>query len=112
MSGYRSPGVGIWFINRDENGVAASVSIVVEPCANEPTENIERREASQEFVPWEHGLAQWVFDDGATLLCSPCGAARAAEEAREARMRRLPPQHRAWLEARGITDWNPKEKAR
>lgn len=111
MSGYRDPSrAGIWLYNRDESGLVSSISIIVEPCANEPKENIERREASEEFVPWEHGIAQWVFDDGKTLLCQPCGSERAAEEAREARMRRLPPQHRQWIEARGVRDWPVKEK--
>ncbi len=109
MSGWWSPGHGIWITHADENGVPQSASIIVEPCALDESAKTRPPDDSE---PWEHGLAQWVYDDGATLLCTPCGRARAAEEAREARMRRLPPQHRQWLEARGIHDWPVKEKAR
>lgn len=100
-------GPGIWIHHRDENGLVNSVSIIVEPCVNEPPETIAEREASPTFVPWQHGIAVYVFDDGATLMCAPCGRARLQDEARQRRLNRLPPAHREWLARRGIHDWNP-----
>jgi hypothetical protein len=93
---------GIWIMNRDEHGLVSSVSIVVRPCANEP--DPDARDERGIHV-WEHGLADMVFDDGATLLCTPCGTARQTEEARQARLRALPPFARAFLAKHGLTDW-------
>lgn len=96
-------GPGIWIEHRDESGLVSSVSIIVRPCVNEPPETVD----DSTFRPWLHGLACYVFDDGATLMCAPCGRARLQDEARQRRLNRLPPAHREWLARRGIHDWNP-----
>ncbi len=96
---------GIWLYNRDADGTVTSVSIVVRPCANDP--DPDARDERGIHV-WAHGLAEVIADKGATLLCWPCARERCAEQARQARLKRLPSMHRDWLEARGVTDWNPK----
>jgi DNA (cytosine-5)-methyltransferase 1 len=87
--------------------MVVSASILVEPCANEPDLEAKRERRAVVYEPWEHGLASDWFDEGATLLCAPCAKARRAEDARQARLKRLPPWARAYLESHGITDWQP-----
>jgi hypothetical protein len=94
---------GICIMNRDEHGLIRSMSIVVRPCANEP--DPDARDERGIAHAWQHGLADMVFDDGATFLCRACGEARQSEEARRARLRALPPFARAFLERHGLTDW-------
>jgi hypothetical protein len=93
---------GIWVYHRDESGLVTSASIVIEACANEP-QPIARDAQGRRVLT--HDLAEIVRDAGATLLCRPCAKARGDEEARQARLRALPPWYRAWLVARGIDDW-------
>lgn len=98
-------GPGIQIVHHDADGMPTSISIVVEPCANEPAETEALRATSEQHVPWVHGIACYVFDDGATLLCKACGSARMAEAARLKRLSRLSPKHREWLASQGIHDW-------
>lgn len=108
-------GPGIWVYHRDANGLVTSVGIHVLPCVNEPPETAIERETGPAHVSWQHGPASYVFDEGATLMCPDCGRARVQEEARQQRLRRLAPAHRAWLARQGIADWPvpaPKEGTR
>lgn len=98
---------GIWLYDRDASGMVTSASILIEPCNNEPDLEAKRERRAVAYEPWEHGLASDWFDDGATLLCRPCAKTRRAEDARLARLKRLPPWARAYLESHGIEDWPP-----
>ena len=98
-------------VNYDERGVAASLGIYVLPCAGEPLETFDRRATSDTYVPWTHGCAVTIVDNGCDhplAFCGPCGDAWQAETDRLARLRRLPPAARAYLAAHGITDWRPR----
>lgn len=102
---------GIWFYDRDGSGLVTGARILVRPCANEDPEIVAEHERLDFARAYTHGLADAIFDDGATLLCWACSVARRAEDARQARLRRLPPIHRQWLADRGVTDWPIKVTA-
>jgi hypothetical protein len=93
---------GIWLYERDYSGLISGARIYVLPCANEP--NPEARD-ERGIHAWQHGLAEVVYDDGATVLCRPCAKARGDEEARQARLRALPPFAREFLIRNGREDW-------
>ncbi len=95
---------GIWVYDRDENGVVSSVKIYVHCCANEPDPDARDERGIHK---WQHGLAEVVRDDGATLLCRPCDIARSDEEARQRRLAALLPSAREFLAKQGLTDWRP-----
>lgn len=97
-------------VHHDERGMASSMSFIVEPCAGEPLSTFEERDRSATYVPWTHGCAVMIVDNGCDwplLFCGPCGERWQAEAARQARLRRLPPIYREYLAAHGITDWEP-----
>jgi hypothetical protein len=94
---------GIWLYHRDESGLVTSASIVVEACANEP-QPIARDAHGMRVLT--HDLAEVVRDDGATLLCRPCAKSRGDEEARQARLRALPPFAREFIARHGLEDWH------
>jgi hypothetical protein len=95
---------GVWIYHRDENGLVASASIIVKPCANEPTPDALRPNGGHD---WQHGLAEVIRDNGTTLLCRACGDARRSEEGRQARLRALPPFAREFLARNDQEDWKP-----
>jgi hypothetical protein len=95
---------GIWIYDRDETGTVSNVRIYVKPCINEPDpEALDERGVMH---AWQHGLAEVVRDDGASLLCWPCARVRRDEEARQARLRALPPFAREFLARNGQEDWH------
>lgn len=97
---------GIWIPEHDADGMIKSVHIVVQPCANAPDlEAKQEARLKDGWTPWSHGLADSIWDEGATLLCRACSKERGAREARERRFRALPPWAQAWLAQQGLDDW-------